>query len=191
MPGRHAAPGTSRFWRDFAVLIGGILGVAVLVFGGLWLADRFLSGDDGPTTTLTTLPEESSTTEPSPTSSSPATTATTAAPTTTTAPATTTSSEPEARPPSEVTVQVLNHVDLVEGAAGRLTERLAAAGYQTLNPSNYTGAALAVSVIEHDPGFEAEAAALLEFVPDAEVEESADPDGPGDVVIRLGESFDE
>ena len=99
MPGRHAAPGTSRFWRDFAVLIGGILGVAVLEFGGLWVADRFLPGDDGPTTTLTTRPGESSTTQPSSTSSSPATTATTTGPTTTTAPETTTSSGPEARPP--------------------------------------------------------------------------------------------
>lgn len=189
MPGRHAAPGQSRFWRDLIIMIAGIIGVAVIVFGGLWLLDGGLgSSDDESTTTSTTEPV--TTTVPDTTTSTLATTSSTPAETTTTTVETTTTTQ-EARPPSEVTVQVLNHLALIEGAAGRLTDTLQEAGYSTVTPSNYEGDPLAVSSIRYDPGFEAEAAALLDFVPDAEVEASPTPDDPGDVVILLGESFEE
>jgi hypothetical protein len=183
LPGRHVDPGSSTFWRDLALMILGIAGVAVLVFGGLWLVDRI--GDEGPVTTTTapTIIESTTTAEP------PTTSTTAPARTTTTAPATTTTTAPEARPPSEVTVQVLNGTE-VEGLAARVTEQLASAGYQTLAAANYPDGPLDVTRIWYQEGFLPEAIELSASFPDALVEVTPDPAGPADLVVVLGVSFE-
>jgi hypothetical protein len=95
------------------------------------------------------------------------------------------------RDPSEVRVLVLNSTEIA-GAAGRLTEELAAQGYQTLEASDFTP--------EQDPsrvwyreGFSAEANVLAELIPGSLVESIPDPTvGEGaDIVIVLGTGYEE
>ncbi len=178
--GRHASESSGSFYRDLIMMTVGILLVGAAVFLLLYL----LAGDD---------PDPgaagASTTSPSTTSSSPATTV---APTTvpTTVPSTTNGTVP-VRPSAEVRVMVLNSIEL-SGAAGRFTEDLAAAGYQTLPADDYDP--------EQDPsriwyrdGFSAEANVLLQMLPGALVEPLPDADlAPGsDVVIVLGVGYTE
>jgi hypothetical protein len=175
--GRHASD-ERRFYRDLAVMIGGI----VLVGAALFFVLVLLADNPGASTTTTSRGQSSTSSVGSTTSSTLATTTTTVAPTTT---------EVAVRDPSEVRVQVLNSMGLA-GAAGRLTERLVAAGYQTLPASDFTP--------EQDPsrvwfreGFSAEANVLLEFIPGAQVEALPDETvGEGaDVVIILGTGYEE
>lgn len=178
--GKHASSSSGTFYRDLAIMILGILLVGAAVFFVLYLfADE---PETGPTSTTTTL--ATSTTEQQ-------TSTTEDGSTTTTQPTTTTSDAPDVRPPSEVTVVVLNSVG-IDGAAGRMTADLAEAGYQTLTPDNYEP--------EQDPsriwyrdGFAAEAATLIDFIPGAEVEAIPDDTiGEGaDVVMVLGTGFTE
>jgi hypothetical protein len=95
------------------------------------------------------------------------------------------------RDPGETTVVVLNSIGL-DGAAGRLTSELGAAGYQTLTPDDYEPE-LSPSRIWYREGFAAEAAALLEFIPGATVE--ALPDDTlqvgADIVMVLGTGYEE
>jgi hypothetical protein len=86
---------------------------------------------------------------------------------------------------------VLNSVGLA-GAAGRKTQELADAGYQTQQAGDLEP--------EQDPsriwyrvGFAAEANALLEFLPDASVEPIPDPEleQGADVVVVLGTGYTE
>ena len=177
--GKHSSDSSGTFYRDLAIMIFGILLVGAAVFFVLYLfADEPVTG---PTTTTTTL--ETTTTEAAATSTTgeDSTTSTSVASSTTVA----------VRPPSEVTVVVLNSVG-VDGAAGRMTTELAEAGYQTLTPDDYEP--------EQDPskiwyrdGFAAEAAAMIEFIPDADVEPLPDASiGEGaDVVMVLGTGFTE
>ncbi|MFO7548782.1 MAG: LytR C-terminal domain-containing protein [Acidimicrobiia bacterium] len=184
MSGRHVDPASSTFWRDLVFMILAIAGVAVLVFGGLWLFDRI--GDDG-TPATTTVP----TTVPTTTTGETPTTTTTAPRTTTsTQPATTTTAAPEARPPSEVTVQVFNGTG-VEGLAARVTEQLSDAGYRTLSAVNNPDGLVEVSRIWYQEGFLPEAIELSAAFPDALVEVTPDPAGPADLVVVLGASFEE
>jgi hypothetical protein len=64
------------------------------------------------------------------------------------------------RPPSEVSVIVLNGSGLA-GAAGRWSDGIAAYGYQMLPPDNANGR-VEITQVQHQAGFEAEAAALVE-----------------------------
>lgn len=175
--GKHSSDGSGGFYRDLAMMIGGIILVGAAVFLLLFL----LADNPSPTTTepldTTTTPELTTTTVGSTTSSS-----TTTTPTTTTIPL---------RPPSEVRVVVLNSIGLT-GAAGRLTSELSDAGYQTLEADDYEP--------EQDPsriwyrdGFAPEASELLAFIPGATVE--ALPDATlaegADVVIMLGAGYEE
>ncbi|HEX5696270.1 MAG TPA: LytR C-terminal domain-containing protein, partial [Acidimicrobiia bacterium] len=93
--------------------------------------------------------------------------------------------------PEEVRVVVLNSMGL-PGAAGRMTQRLADAGYQTQQADDFEP--------EQDPsriwyreGFAAEANALLEFVPGAVIESIPDPvlEEGSDLVLVLGTGFTE
>jgi hypothetical protein len=113
---------------------------------------------------------------------------------TTTEPSTTsstTSTTVPVRPPEEVRVVVLNSVGLA-GAAGRKTQELADAGYQTQQAGDFDP--------EQDPsriwyrdGFSAEANALLTFLPGALIESIPDPDlqEGADVVLVLGAGYTE
>ena len=178
--GKHASRTPATFYRDLAIMIGGILVVGAAVFFLLYLFA------DDPGTGPTTLPLGAETT-----STGGETTTTSPDITTTTVPATTTSTQVPVRPPSEVTVQVLNSIG-IDGAAGRLTSDLGAAGYQTVSPDNYEP--------EQDPsriwyreGFAAEASRLLEFMPGATVEPLPDDTiGEGaDIVMVLGTGYQE
>jgi LytR cell envelope-related transcriptional attenuator len=179
--GRHASETENPFYRDLVVMIVGIVLVGAAVFLLLYL----LSGGPEPDA-------EGSTT----TTSSAVTTTTTRATTTTTeststsAPGTTGTSV-TVRDPSDVRVVVLNSIGL-SGAAGRKTQELADAGYQTQEAGDYQP--------EQDPsriwyrqGFDSEADALLEFLPGAAVEPIPDEDlqTGADVVLVLGTGYSE
>ncbi len=179
--GKHASQTPGTFYRDLAIMILGILVVGAIVFFVLYLlAD---SPATGPTTTsalqeTTTSPDEVTSTSPD-------------ANTSTTASSTSTSTTIPVRPPAEVTVMVLNSIGL-DGAAGRLTSDLGAAGYQTISPDDYEP--------EQDPsriwyreGFSVEANVLLEYLPGATVEPLPDESlaEGADVVMVLGTGYTE
>jgi hypothetical protein len=174
--GRHESSDPRAFYRSLVVMIGGIILVGAAMFFVLYL----LADNPAPATTTTTSAATTSTR---------AETSTTGTSTTTTVPTSTTTGVP-VRPPNEVRVLVLNSMGLA-GAAGRLTTVLDEAGYQTLPASDYAP--------EQDPsrvwyrlGFSAEANVLVEFIPEARVEEIPDPSvGQGaDVVIVLGTGYE-
>ena len=176
--GRHSSESTAGFYRDLAAMILGIIVIGALVFLLLlWWADD--SGDVPPAVgaepTTTTIV---------------ARTTTTSVDATTTTRATTTTTVP-VRPPEEVRVAVVNSIGIA-GAAGRMTQRLADVGYQTLPADDYTP--------EQDPsriwyrdGFSAEASELLAFLSDALVEPLPDEDlkEGADIVLVLGIGYEE
>lgn len=105
----------------------------------------------------------------------------------------TTSSVPTtvaARPPSEVSVLVANGTAIL-GLAGRNTEILQGAGYQTLQPVDATRA-LDVTTVQHAEGYEAEARAiaLTLGLPASSVQPLNSPPVPdtmgANVVVLLG-----
>lgn len=180
--GKHASQTPGTFYRDLAIMILGIVVVGAAVFLLLYLiADE---PDTGPiaATTSTTFAETSTTGSEVTSTTGDATTSTSVAGTSTTV---------AVRAPSEVTVVVLNSMGL-DGAAGRLSEELSQAGYQTLTPDNFTP--------EQDPSriwfredFAAEASELVEFVPGAQVEPLPDDSVQegADVVLVLGTGYTE
>lgn len=176
--GKHASGTSGAFYRDLTIMVLGILFVGAAVFLILFLiADEPAAETTGApdTTTTTSVATTTSTTEVS-------TTTTTAQSTTTTVPV---------RPPEEVRVAVLNSVGIA-GAAGRMTARLADAGYQTLAPDDHEP--------EQDPsrvwyreGFSPEANELLDFIEDALVEPLPDEtlaEG-ADIIMVLGTGYEE
>lgn len=175
--GKHATQTPATFYRDLAIMILGIIVVGALVFFILYLiADQPTTG---PTSTTTTVAPTTTTTEV--TTTVPSTTSTTGPTTTVVA----------VRPPDQVAVVVLNSIG-IDGVAGRLSNELSEAGYQTLTPDNYQPE-IAPSRIWFREDFAAEAAALLELVPDATAEPLPDDSvAPGaDVVIVLGTGYTE
>ncbi|HEX6302119.1 MAG TPA: LytR C-terminal domain-containing protein [Acidimicrobiia bacterium] len=180
--GKHASQTSGAFYRDLAVMILGIIVVGAAVFFLLYLfADQPVTG---PTSTTTTSPETTSTGDD-------VTSTTGEDITTSTTFDTTSTSAVAVRPPGEVTVVVLNSMGL-DGAAGRITQQLSDAGYQTLTPDNFTP--------EQDPsriwyreGFAAEAAELVDLLPGADVEALPDESlqEGADVVLVLGTGYTE
>jgi LytR cell envelope-related transcriptional attenuator len=179
--GRHSTQNPGTFYRDLAIMILGIVLVGAAVFFLLYLfADEPATG---PTTTTSTTLATTTSVEGSPsTSAGDGSTSTTVATTSTTA-------GPDVRPPSEVTVIVLNSMGL-DGAAGTVTTQVAEAGYQTLTPDNFEP--------EQDPsriwyreGYAADAAAMIDFLPGAQVEPLPDETiGEGaNVVLVLGTGY--
>lgn len=187
--GRHSSQTQGTFYRDLAIMLLGIVAVGAAVFFILYLfADQPETGPTAnPTTTTTTTAQ--ATTAGGGGGQTTATTQgnTTTPPTTAGNPGTTVA----VRPPSEVTAVVLNSTQ-IEGAAGRLTEQLAGAGYQTLTPANYTP--------EQDPsriwyrdGFAAEGAEMLDYIPGAVVEPLPDASlqEGADVILVIGTGYSE
>ena len=179
MSGRHAAPVGRNFYRDLATMVGGIIVVAILVYGLLW----FFAGRDNvpPPTSQAAQPTVSTTAAVTTTrqlvSNS---TSTTEAPTTTAV---------TLRAPEEVRVLVLNAVG-VTGLAADVTEDLQGFGYQVLTPSNYQPA-LEQSRVWYWPAFEAEAFELAGVAfPDALVELNNELTTDADIVVILGASFE-
>jgi len=181
MPGRHAAPAGSNFYRDLLTMLGGILAVAVVVYLGLSaLSNAESPGTTQSTTTTSTTTFPSTTAKPSTTT--PETTTSTSAPTTT-------STTVALRPPSEVRVQVLNGIG-VAGLASEVTAELEALGYQTLEPDNYEPV-LDQSRVWYFEDFEGEAFELAAQFPDALVElANSDLVLDADIVVVLGESYE-
>ena len=179
MRGRHSADSSAGFYKDLALMILGILLIGATVFLVLYLVVGV--GDSAPPSTTispsTTLAEVTTTTTE---------VNTTPAPTTST---TTTTAVP-LRTPAEVRVAVLNSVG-VAGAAGRFTTVLTDEGYQTLQAGDYQPEQ-DPSRIWYQEGFSVEANALLEYLPDALVEEIPDPDlrSGADIVVVLGTGYD-
>ena len=179
--GKHSTQTSGTFYRDLAIMILGILLVGAIVFLLLWLwADQ---PDTGPSSTTSTVAQTSSSG------------ATVTSSTATSQPAPTTAPSPDTtvavRPPSEVTVVVLNSIG-IDGAAGRKTSELAEAGYQTLAGDDFEP--------EQDPsriwyrdGYAAEAAALVEFLPGATVEPLPDESlqEGANVILVLGTGYTE
>ncbi len=179
--GKHASQTPGTFYRDLAIMILGIIVVGAFVFFLLYLlADQ---PDTGPiaATTTTSAPE---------TTTTGGVTTTTGGETTTTT-VVSTSTTVAVRPPGEVTVVVLNSMGL-DGAASRLTNDLAEAGYQTLTPDNYTPEQNP-SRIWYREDFAAEAAVLVELVSGASVEPLPDQSlqEGADVVLVLGTGYSE
>lgn len=181
--GKHASQTPGTFYRDLAIMILGILLVGAAVFFLLYLfADE---PSTGPTSTTTTTEAPSTTGED--------VTSTTDGDSTTTTTVGTTSTTVAVRPPSEVTVVVLNSMGL-DGAAGGMTTTLAEAGYQTLTPDNYEPEQNPSRIWYRD-GFAAEAAAMTEFLPGADVDPLPDSDQSlqegADVIMVLGTGYTE
>lgn len=178
--GKHASESSAGFYRDLATMILGIILVGAAVFFLLFL------WAGGSADTTTTLPAAAPTT----TTTTLVNTTPPDIDTTTTSTSTTTTTVP-IRPPEDVRVAVVNSVGIA-GAAGRLTQRLDEAGYQTLPPDDFQP--------EQDPsriwfreGYSAEANMLLAFIPDAQVEPLPD-DGlkeGADIVVVLGTGYQE
>lgn len=179
--GKHAAESDGSFYRDLTMMIVGILLVGAAVFLVLYLL-RANPEEVAGGTTSTPVSSSTSTTSTQVTTTTGGTTSTSTSAATTTVPV---------RPPDEVRVVVLNSVGLA-GAAGRKTQELADAGYQTQQAGDLEP--------EQDPsriwyreGFAAEANALLAFLPDASVEPIPDPEleEGADVVLVLGAGYTE
>lgn len=177
--GKHASKTSGAFYRDLLIMTLGILLVGAAVFLLLYLLARDPTIEAGETTTTspaTTAVEGATTTEP--------------ATTTTTATSTTPATVP-LRPPGEVRVMVFNSIEL-SGAAGRFTQELTDAGYQTL-PAGDMDPSFDPSRIWYRDGFSAEANVLLALLPEATVEPLPDADlAPGsDLIVVLGVGYEE
>lgn len=172
--GRHESS-QNRFWKDLAIMVFGAVVVGAIVLGILVaLADNPID------TTPTTIPPVDTTT----------TTTTTLSTTSTTVPDTTTTTI-GARPPQDVTVHVRNSGNII-GAAGRMTQQLAQAGYQIIAATDFSPPQNPSRIWYRD-GFAMEANELLRFLPNALVEELPDPSvSPGaDVIMVLGPDYEE
>ncbi len=179
--GKHASKaGQSAFTRDAAIMGVGILIVAALVYGLLWLVQS-IRNSDGPVASETTLVAETTTMPPTTTTSTAATT-TTAVVTTTTVPVI------EVRPPGEVKVIVLNSVGTA-GLAANVTAQLADLGYDMLEPDNFQPQ-LEQSKIWYKPGFGPDANDLAANFPDAVTELNPDDLPEADIVVLLGVSYE-
>jgi len=180
--GKHAAESDGSFYRDLTMMIVGIFLVGAAVFLVLYLLRANPEAVAGDTTGLPATSSTSTTSTEVTTTTAAGTTSTSTTEATTTVPV---------RPPDEVRVVVLNSVGLA-GAAGRKTQELADAGYQTQEAGDLEP--------EQDPsriwyreGFAPEANALLAFLPDASVEPIPDPEleQGADVVVVLGAGYTE
>jgi len=182
--GRHANRPTGVFYRDLALMVLGILLVGAAVFLLL-----FLLADDGSTEAISKSSSSTATTLLETTSSISVVTTTTT--TTTTIVTTTAETTVPVRPPEEVRVVALN-AGASAGAAGRFSEVLDEAGYQTLPADDYSPDQ-DPSRIWYREGFSAEANQLLEFLPEALVEPLPDEDlQPGaDLIVVLGTGYEE
>ena len=183
--GRHAAETSNSFYRDLTMMLLGIVLVGGAVFLLLYLIAGNPDAEAGASTTGSTTSSVADTSEPTvTTSTTPATTtpATTAAPATTAVPV---------RPPQAIRVIVLNSIGLA-GAAGRKTQELADAGYQTQQADDIEPQQDQSRVWYHG-GFAAEANALLPFLPGAIVEPIPDPElqTGTDVILVLGAGYTE
>ena len=183
--GKHASASAGSFYRELVMMVVGILLVGAAVFLLLYL----FSGDPDPVAGDTTPSSSASSSSTSTSSNLPTTT--TELETTSTSTTPSTSAAVPLRPPEEVRVIVLNSIGLA-GAAGRKTQELADAGYQTQQADDFEPAQ-DPSRIWYREGFAAEANAMLEFLPGAQIEPLPDPElvQGSDVALVLGTGYTE
>ncbi|MDX1745814.1 MAG: hypothetical protein R3324_07745, partial [Halobacteriales archaeon] len=104
--GKHTKRRNPAFLRDLSIMGLGVVVVALLVFGALWVIASIGDGDSGDDAAAptTSSPATTSTSQSDPPTTAPSTTTSTSSTTTTTVPTTTTVT---LRDPSEVRVLVL------------------------------------------------------------------------------------
>ncbi|MDR9449815.1 MAG: LytR C-terminal domain-containing protein [Acidimicrobiia bacterium] len=105
--------------------------------------------------------------------------------TTTTTQATTTTLG--GRDPSEITVLVLNSTNR-PGIGAELTDTLEDAGYQTLEPDNWS-TPFSVSRVWYAAGFETEGAVIARYVSPDAIVELFQGVAQADIIIVLGASY--
>lgn len=190
-------PGRSRFaWELTRYVLAWAL-VVTAVVGLFWLLQEVLPEVVAADTTTTTVAAGDTTTSTGPTTSTTTSTTVAAETTTTTiasttsAPSTTTTTLPPIRPPSEVTVRVLNSTPRV-GLAASVAADLAEIGYVVVQPANATPQR-SVTTILHAEGWGLEALELKETFFESESTVGLDDEGrtSGEVpvVVILGDSF--
>lgn len=202
MPGRHASPDRSRFRRDLTRMT--VLAVlAAVVVAALAFSVRFLTGSEGEPATAAGQAPSSTAEPPAPpastaaaentttTAAAPSTTAavetTAAAPTTTTAPTLPPAAPTPMREPGQIIVLVLNSTQTA-GLAGQVTDQLSELGYRTEDPDNHP-TSLGTSVVWYLDGFEREAEALAEEIPDANIEPFTGDVPRAHLTVVLGASY--
>ena len=202
MPGRHASPDRKRLRRDLTRLaVRAVLAaaaVSVLVFAARLLigggeqpapaASEQTSAATAPTAAAVVITAAETTAAESAitTAAAPTTSAAPAAPTTSTAPTLPPAGPPPMREPGQIIVLVLNSTQTA-GLAGRVTEQLSELGYRTESPDNHPSP-LETSVVWYLEGFEREAEALAEAVPDANVEPFTGDAPRAHLTVVLGSS---
>jgi len=189
MAGRHAAPGRGGFYRELTVFVLKAVIVGGIIFGAVLIFQAIFPTDDEPTTTTT---QTTTTTTVASTATTALTTTTTAAPTTTTTETATTATEATTttlagRNPSEITVLVLNSTGRA-GIASDLAGILAGLGYQTLEPDNWA-TPFDVSRVWFVAGFETEAAVIARYVSVDAIVELFQGVAQADIIIVLGASY--
>ncbi len=188
MAGRHAAPGYGGFFRELGIFTLKVVFWGAIVFGAVLLFQAVFSADDSDVTTTTaqatsgTSTTTTATTQPVITTVSPETTTTVA---TTTTQATTTTLG--GRDPSEITVLVLNSTTR-GGIAADLTDTLEDAGYQTLEPDNWS-TPFSVSRVWYAAGFETEGAVIARYVSPDAIVELFQGVAQADIIIVIGASY--
>lgn len=200
MPGRHASQDRRRLRRDLMRLaVRAVLAaaaVSVLVFA----ARLLIGGGEQPApaaseqTSAATAPTAPATAVTAVTAAAPTTTAAAAsttaaapaAPTTSTAPTLPPAGPPPMREPGQIIVLVLNSTQTA-GLAGRVTEQLSELGYRTESPDNHPSP-FETSVVWYLEGFEREAEALAEALPDANVEPFTGDAPRAHLTVVLGSS---
>jgi LytR cell envelope-related transcriptional attenuator len=147
-PGNHAA-GDGSFGRSAGINVGkavALVAVAVVI-GGLLLRHNgggtVVAAGGTPTTAK---PAKSTSTTPT---------------TSTGGPATVTPTSAAVRAPSSVKVLVANGTS-VGGAATRFSDKLHAAGYDTLSPTNTTARGVTATVVYYAPAYQKEGAAVAQ-----------------------------
>jgi len=189
MAGRHAAPGYGGFFRELGIFALKVVFWGAIVFGAVLLFQAVFSADDNdvattPTqATTATTAATTATTEPMTTTVPPETTTTVA--TTATTQATTTTLG--GRDPSEITVLVLNSTTRA-GIGADLTGTLEDAGYQTLDPDNWS-TPFSVSRVWYTAGFEIEGAVIARYVSPDAIVELFQGVAQADIIIVLGASY--
>lgn len=173
MPGRHARRDEPRFIRELAFFALKVAFWGGVVIAAVWLFTQIPSLGAGQPESGETISATTTTVEVPPS-------------TTEVQPPTTLQRTLE---PSELTILIMNSTT-VSGLAGRVKERIEDLGYITLPPDNYP-TLLSDSVLWFVPGFESEAEELARVLPEMAVVENPNPEPLADLVVILGDSFEE
>ena len=172
MAGRHGPPSQTTFYLSLATAaLRGLLVAAALALGVFVMLKAFPSGDTPPTTTPGEQQE----------------TLTTAAPISPSPTDKPTRAVPEAKDPSEITLQVLNGTD-VQGLASETAQLLEESGYQISTIAD-AETSYEVTTLFHVPKRKVDAQFLADaFFPGA-VLEVAEDDIKVDITVNIGADY--